>query len=115
MGNAQSMVFETFPLFDVGNKGYVTQHDLETVGHIFQVQAFKGNATQKMIAEYGGKDGVMDKTEYANMMANDGDIPDLMSTILRAYARQLAQIGGLVAAARMRDQVASAVVQYFEL
>merc|ERR1719265_635281 len=113
--NAHQMVFETYPLFDVGQKGYVTADNLHTVGHIFQVQAFKGNATQKMIAKYGGKDGVMDKQEYANMMANDGALPDLMSTILRAYAKQLAQIGGLVAAARMRDQVASAVVQYFEL
>jgi len=49
------------------------------------------------------------------LLVNDPAIPNSMSVILRTYARRLAEIAGNVAAARQRDEVALAVVEYIQL
>jgi len=59
-------------------------------------------------------DGKIDKEDMGNLV-NDDSIPNLMSTVLRSYAAKLSEVAGALARGTMRDEVATAVVSYFQL
>jgi len=111
----EEMIYNTYTLFDVSQSGTVSATDLQSVGELYGITALKGNKAKELVAKYDAdNDGELDATEYALFVA-DPDIPGAMAVVLRAFAKKLSQIAGNVAAARMRDEVASAVVDYFTL
>mmetsp|Transcript_86202 Transcript_86202/g.238997 ORF Transcript_86202/g.238997 Transcript_86202/m.238997 type:complete len:1117 (-) Transcript_86202:109-3459(-) len=113
--NEQAMLDATFALFDVSNTGYVTVTDLKEVASLYRITALQGRVPQDLVDMYDATgDGRLTKDELA-LLVNDATLPDLMSLVLRTYAKRLAEIGGNAAAARHRDEVALAVVDYFAL
>jgi len=109
------MIHDTFNLFDVSGTGFITVDDLHECANLYAMNALAGDKAKHLVAAYD-KDGddKVSPEEFPAMMA-DSTIPGAMATVLRSYAKKLSQISGNVAAARMRDEVAQAVVQYFQL
>merc|ERR1719491_1052907 len=74
-----------------------------------------GDKAKKLCEKYDqDKSGGLSVKEYENFV-EDEDIPGAMAVVLRAWSKKLAQVSGNVAAARMRDEVAFAVVNYLSL
>lgn len=114
-GSEEDMIYNTYTLFDVSQSGGVNAADLQAVGELYGITALKGDKAEALVDVYDAdRDGELDDQEYALFVA-DPSIPGSMAVVLRAFAKKLSQIAGNVAAARMRDEVASAVVDYFTL
>jgi len=113
--NADVMVYNTFTLFDSDNSGEVQAGDLQEVSGIFGIPALSGDKPKQLVKKYdadGG--GGLDEEEFANFV-EDPAIPGIMAVVLRKYAKTLATIGGQVKAAKKRDEVAVATVNYLTL
>mmetsp|Transcript_32146 Transcript_32146/g.84904 ORF Transcript_32146/g.84904 Transcript_32146/m.84904 type:complete len:1034 (+) Transcript_32146:79-3180(+) len=112
---SEQMLEQTFNLFDVSNTGFVTQEDLENVARLYGITALEGTKPAELIARYDlDHTRDLDRAEMAYMVEDD-TVPMIMSVVLRQYARRLAEVGGNVAGARMRGDVAVNVVRYFQL
>lgn len=106
---------ETFNLFDVSDTGSIGVKDLKNVAKIYSVSAFQGDKAEEMIKRHDKNgDGQIDRSEF-NAFVNDPSLPNLMSVLLRSYAKRLAEEAATVGAARLRDEVAERVVGYLEL
>jgi hypothetical protein len=82
-----------------------------TVYHITAVSGVKGD---QLFKTYSGEDGCIDKEEYARLVKSPG-LNGILGTILRTYAEDLSKVGGSLSQAKLRDQVADAVVSYLQL
>mmetsp|Transcript_29899 Transcript_29899/g.86949 ORF Transcript_29899/g.86949 Transcript_29899/m.86949 type:complete len:895 (+) Transcript_29899:74-2758(+) len=113
--NEEYMVYNTFTLFDTDRSGAIHADDLQNVATIYDISALQGDKSRELVDKYdtGGEEG-LDPEEYT-LFVNDPSIPGIMTLVLRTYSRKLADIGGLVGGAKMRDEVASAVTDYFML
>ena len=112
---AEEMLEQTFNLFDVSNTGAVTQEDLASVASLYSISALEGGKPAELVQRYDlDRSGSLDRAEVAYMVGDD-TVPMLMAVVLRQYARRLAEVGGNVAGARMRSDVALHVVRYFQL
>lgn len=114
LGKPQMMI-DTFTLFDVTGTGTISVTDLQNASTIFGISSMQGQSAVDLHETYDtNEDGELDEAEFA-LLVDDERIPMSMSVVLREYARRLSQVAGNVAAARMRDEVALSVVNYFAL
>jgi len=118
--NLDYMVQNTFTLFAVSSSGDIDQagitvKDLQDVSQIYQITALQGSKSEELYAKYDtDKDAALTKSEFEELV-KDATIPGAMSMVLRQYAKKLSQVAGTVKAARLRDEVASSIVEYFQL
>jgi len=111
----EEMEYDTFTLFDASNSGGITAEDIADVARLYSITAFEGNAGAELHAEYDADgDGDVDEQEFS-LLVEDERIPNIMSTVLRSYARRLTEVAGNVRDATRRDMVAFNVVKYFQL
>jgi len=111
----EQMLYDTFTIFDASNTGFISAQDLHDVANMFSLSALQGQVADELFERYDADhDGQIQEPEFA-LLVHDDQIPGAMAMVLRTYARQLAVIAGTVAGARLRDEVASAVVDYFTL
>mmetsp|Transcript_118553 Transcript_118553/g.382722 ORF Transcript_118553/g.382722 Transcript_118553/m.382722 type:complete len:898 (+) Transcript_118553:81-2774(+) len=113
--NEEDMVFNTYTLIDTDNSGEVDADDLQSLATLYGIAALSGDKAQELFVKYDA-DGVggLDVDEYT-LFTHDPSIPGIMSVMLRTYAKKLSAVGGRMASARMRDEVASGVVEYLTL
>lgn len=110
-----SMLHESYNLFDASNTGSISASDLKEVGEVYGISVFAGDSAQSMLTKYDAdEDDALDKDEFA-LFLQDPAIPGAMAVVLRAYSKKLAQVSGTVGSAKKRDEVSSAVVEYLEL
>eukprot|EP00930_Biecheleria_cincta_P034768 TRINITY_DN23984_c0_g1_i1.p1 TRINITY_DN23984_c0_g1~~TRINITY_DN23984_c0_g1_i1.p1 ORF type:complete len:1081 (+),score=234.99 TRINITY_DN23984_c0_g1_i1:65-3307(+) len=113
--NEDEMLEQTFPLFDADNGGSIEVDELQDVGQWYSISALSGKKPAQLMKKYDiSGDGSIEKNEFLALV-NDPSITGAMSIILRRYARKLAEIGGAVGQAKMRDEVAKAVANYVGL
>eukprot|EP00418_Pyrodinium_bahamense_P046787 CAMPEP_0179189102 /NCGR_PEP_ID=MMETSP0796-20121207/93867_1 /TAXON_ID=73915 /ORGANISM="Pyrodinium bahamense, Strain pbaha01" /LENGTH=699 /DNA_ID=CAMNT_0020893223 /DNA_START=45 /DNA_END=2144 /DNA_ORIENTATION=- len=112
---AEGMLHETYTLFDVSQTGVVSIQDLRNVASLYSISALQGTKPEELVEKYDADgDRQLNREEMAEMVEDDS-VPNIMSTVLRTYARKLSEVAGNVAAGVMRDEVALSVVQYFQL
>jgi len=112
---ADLMQHETFNLFDVDSSGMISEDDLHTCAELYAVPTLSGDKGKDLIKTYDANgNGEIDTQEFANLV-EDSSIVGIMATVLRAYAKRLSIVAGTVGAGRLRDEVASNVVKYFQL
>lgn len=113
--NSEQMEHETFHIFDTTNTGTILPLDLKRTGHVWNIPALQGNKSDDLVKRYdkdGGGD--LDRDEFLQMV-HDKDVPNLMSVILRSFAKELSRIAGKVGGARFRGEIAMDVADYLEL
>mmetsp|Transcript_78507 Transcript_78507/g.243500 ORF Transcript_78507/g.243500 Transcript_78507/m.243500 type:complete len:1110 (+) Transcript_78507:45-3374(+) len=109
------MIFESYNLFDASHAGFISTKDLQSVGKIYGINALEKSAADAMFRKYDANaDGKMMQDEF-NLFVDDKQVPNIMSTVLRYFSKKLSTVAGNVRAARYRDEVAKAVVEYFAL
>lgn len=109
------MLLNTYNLFDVSNSGAINITDLENVAEMYQIQALQGAISATLLDTYDADgSGDLNRAEFA-LFVHDDRIPGAMGTVLRAYARQLSQVGGQVGQARTRIEAARAIAAYLQL
>lgn len=115
-GSDPYMEHNTYTLFALTDveKG-ITVQDLKDVAGIYQISALDGSKAEDLHLQYDvNKDAVIDKTEYSSFVL-DESLPNIMAVVLRQYSKKLAQVSGQVRGAKLRDEVANAVVHYLQL
>jgi len=113
--NEDDMISNTYSLIDTDNSGVVTADDLRSLSTLYGIPALSGHKADKLFEKYDANgQGGLGKDEYG-LLVHDPSVPGLMTLTLRTYARRLSAVGGKVAAARMRDEVARTVVKYLSL
>mmetsp|Transcript_4769 Transcript_4769/g.8184 ORF Transcript_4769/g.8184 Transcript_4769/m.8184 type:complete len:916 (+) Transcript_4769:172-2919(+) len=112
---SEELEYDTFNLLDVDGDGVISVSDLQNVSAFYGVEALQGSKSDDLVEAHDtNHDDVIDQDEYTAFV-QDESVPGLMAMVLRQYARQLSVIAGNVQAARMRDEVAHAVVEYLDL
>mmetsp|Transcript_76967 Transcript_76967/g.121073 ORF Transcript_76967/g.121073 Transcript_76967/m.121073 type:complete len:319 (-) Transcript_76967:3-959(-) len=109
------MIFDTFNLYDMEHTGYITLFDVHEVGQSYAIDAYQGAAGTKLFKKYCGDNDRIEKGAEFTAFVNDPSVPYGMAILLRAYAKDMAQIGGEVQKAIKRSDMASAVEQYLTL
>jgi hypothetical protein len=113
--NEALMLHQTFHMFDAMNTGVVTTEGLQDVGHIYDVPALQGKKSHALVVKYDAdKSGDLDHDEFLNLV-HGGDIPNLLSVVLRSFAKSLAKVAGQVGGAKFRAEIASETCDYLEL
>merc|ERR1719446_913406 len=113
--NKEQMMYDTYTLFDVTGTGTISVTDLQNVSNIFGISALQGQMAVDLHETYdANEDGELDEAEF-ELFVDDERIPMSMSVVLREYSRRLSEVSGNLAAARMREEVALSVVNYFAL
>jgi hypothetical protein len=107
------MLYNTFNLFDPDANDCITYEGLQGIATQYGITAVSGSKGEEIFEEYS-KDGCINKEQYAQMVLNPG-LQGILGTILRTYAEDLAEVGGSLNQARLRDDVADAVVDYLNL
>jgi len=110
-----TMIFDTFNLYDMEHLGYITEFDVHEVGSSYAIDAYQGAAGTKLFKKYCGNNSRIEKGAEFTAFVNDATVPYGMAILLRAYAKDMAQIGGEVQKAVKRSDMASAVEQYLTL
>lgn len=111
----EQMIGDTFTLFDVSGTGFVSVQDLQNVSALYSITALEGSKAGQILEKLDKNgDNVLSWDEFGTI-ARDDQMYGVLAMVLRAYAKKLSEIAGRVSSARMRDEVASSVVDYFEL
>jgi len=111
----EEMEYDTFTLFDASNSGGITLEDIADVSRLYSITALEGQSGAELHVQYDADgDGDLDEQEFSHFV-EDERIPNIMSTVLRSYARRLTEVAGNVRDATRRDMVAFYVVRYFQL
>lgn len=115
-GDPEYMRHNTYTLFAVTDPTVgITVQDLKDVADIYSISALQGAKGEQMHLKYdANKDAVIDEKEYMAFV-EDGTITNVMATVLRSYAKRLAEVAGRLSQARLRDEVANAVTKYLQL
>lgn len=109
------MEHETFHLFDTTDTGTIEVVDLQNVAKIYNIPALQGNKSDHLVKKYDDDNsGHLDKDEFM-LMVHDKSVPNLMSVVLRSFAKSLAQVAGQVGGSRFRGEIADDVADYLEL
>eukprot|EP00933_Yihiella_yeosuensis_P061235 TRINITY_DN6403_c1_g4_i1.p1 TRINITY_DN6403_c1_g4~~TRINITY_DN6403_c1_g4_i1.p1 ORF type:complete len:882 (+),score=170.98 TRINITY_DN6403_c1_g4_i1:75-2720(+) len=110
--NELEMINHTYALFDTDNSGRVSGSNLKSAARIYGIPALEGEKADELIKKYEvDGEAWINKEEYAKLV-HDDSLPGVMAVVLRTYAKKLATVGGRLGLARMRDEVADAVVDY---
>jgi hypothetical protein len=109
------MIYDTFNLYDMEHLGYITLFDVHEVGNSYAIDAYQGSAGTKLFNKYCGNNSIIEKGAEFTAFVNDPTVPYGMAILLRAYSKDMAQIGGEVQKAVKRTDMASAVEQYLTL
>ncbi|CAE8584748.1 unnamed protein product [Polarella glacialis] len=113
--NEKEMLSNTYDLFDTDNSGTIREDDLASAAKIYGITSLTGGKAKQIFAKYDQDHaGGITREEYA-LFVHDPTMPGIMTVVLRTYAKKLATIAGRVGLARMRDEVADAVVDYIGL
>lgn len=113
--HSEDMLSQVFELFDVSGTGAISEDDIQKVSILYGITSLQHFKGRQLLKKYdSNKDSKLSKHEFA-LMVRDESIPQASTVILRTYSRKLAEVAGKVAKARMRDEVAHSVVQYFTL
>jgi len=110
-----TMIFDTFNLYDMEHLGYITEFDVHEVGQSYAIDAYQGAAGSKLFKKYCGNNSRIEQGPEFVAFVNDPTVPYGMAILLRAYSKDMAQIGGEVQKAVKRNDMASAVEQYLTL
>jgi len=109
------VVYNTFTLFDLDNTGLITLDNIQETGSMYGITALIGNKGADLFKKYDTDNtGTLTEAQYSAMI-DDPDIPSAATYVLRQFAKKLAQVGGNIAAAIKRDEVATTVVDYMTL
>mmetsp|Transcript_6383 Transcript_6383/g.11671 ORF Transcript_6383/g.11671 Transcript_6383/m.11671 type:complete len:879 (-) Transcript_6383:104-2740(-) len=113
-GMYEEMVWDTYHIFDPYDDG-IDVKELQQAADQYGITALQGQKAQQLMKKYNtdGKGGI-DIHEYEGLVT-DPSLPGLMTTILRTYSNKLSGIGSSVKVAKMRAEVAEAVVDYLTL
>lgn len=106
----------TYTLFALTDKAKgITVQDLKDVSGIYSITALQGDKAEEMHGKYDlNKDAYIDADEYEAFVL-DSSMPFIMSVVLRTYSSRLSAVAGSTRSARMRDEVANALVKYLQL
>jgi hypothetical protein len=111
----EQMFYDTFTLFDASGTGTISKTDLESVAEMYGIDALAGPKATTLHKKYDtDHDGELTEDDYKEFV-HDSTMPGAMSVVLRTFAKKLSTISGNVGAARMRDEVARAVMEYLTL
>merc|ERR1719359_578166 len=111
----QKMVFNTYNIFDVNHRQAVSADDIAQVSSLFGITALAGDKGAALHKKYDfDEDGFLDMEEFSSLM-DDPSVPGCMSYVLRTFAKKLSQIAGQLKGAKMRDEVAECVTEFFQL
>lgn len=114
-GNEQRMRYESYSLFDVSGTGKVSLADIQNVSRLYSIPALQGRKSKELFAKYDENgSGELSRQEFA-LFVHDEALPGVMAVVLRAYARRLSAVAGLMSSARMRDEIAYATMEYLRL
>merc|ERR1719446_1365008 len=113
--NEALMMHQTFHMFDAMNTGAVTADGLKDVGHLYDIPALQGSKSEQLIKMYDvDKSGDLDHKEFLNFV-HGGKIPNILSVVLRSFAKSLAKVAGQVGGAKFRAEIAAQTCDYLEL
>jgi hypothetical protein len=113
--NILQLEHETWHLFDTTNTGTILPQDLKNVASIYNIPALQGNKSDQLVNRYDADEsGDLDKKEFLKMV-HDKDVPNIMSVVLRSFAKSLAQVAGQVGGSKFRGEIAADVADYLEL
>jgi len=114
--NAEDMEYNTYNLFAVSDKDKgISVQDLQDVAQIYDISCMQGSKAEEVHGKYdANQDAVLDASEYS-LFTQDPSVPGIMAIVLRSYAKRLSQVSGAVGGAKLRDEVANAVVTYLQL
>jgi hypothetical protein len=113
--NEALMMHQTFGMFDAMNTGAVTVDGLIDVGHLYDIPALQGSKSEMLIKKYDrDHSGDLDHHEFL-MFVHGGDIPNVLSVVLRSFAKSLAKVAGQVGGAKFRAEIAAQTCDYLEL
>merc|ERR1719487_2956448 len=113
--NEALMMHQTFGMFDAMNTGVVTADGLKDVGHLYDIPALQGSKSEQLIKMYDlDKSGDLDHKEFLNFV-HGGKIPNILSVVLRSFAKSLAKVAGQVGGAKFRAEIAAQTCDYLEL
>mmetsp|Transcript_60675 Transcript_60675/g.130267 ORF Transcript_60675/g.130267 Transcript_60675/m.130267 type:complete len:1039 (-) Transcript_60675:95-3211(-) len=113
--NYEELLDEAYSLFNVDGKGEISAADLQDVADLYSITALQGNKSDDLVQKYDSSGNGQLSFSEMNLLLNDASVPDLLVVVLRTFARRMSEIGGNVAAARQRDEVADSVAQYLGL
>merc|ERR1719217_48395 len=113
--NEALMMHQTFHMFDAMNTGAVTVDGLIDVGHLYDIPALQGSKSAAIIKKYDrDHSGDLNHEEFL-MFVHGGDIPSVLSVVLRSFAKSLAKVAGQVGGAKFRAEIAAQTCDYLEL
>merc|ERR1719217_502767 len=95
-----TMIFDTFNLYDMEHLGYITEFDVHEVGNSYAIDAYQGAAGTKLFKKYAGNNSRIEKGPEFEGFVSDPAAPYAMAILLRQYAKKIAQVGGLVSRAK---------------
>mmetsp|Transcript_7850 Transcript_7850/g.18308 ORF Transcript_7850/g.18308 Transcript_7850/m.18308 type:complete len:994 (-) Transcript_7850:110-3091(-) len=114
-GDEEQMVYDTITILNTDGDGNISVTDLVNASSFYGIECLQQkNAERMMEAHDKDGDGELNEAEYRTFVRDDA-VPDVMGVALREYSKRLSAISGTVAAAKLRDEVAHAVVDYFSL
>jgi hypothetical protein len=113
--NEALMMHQTFHMFDAMNTGAVSVDGLIDVGHLYDIPALQGSKSAAIIKKYDrDHSGDLNHEEFL-MFVHGGDIPSVLSVVLRSFAKSLAKVSGQVGGAKFRAEIAAQTCDYLEL
>lgn len=111
----EQMEYDTFNLFDVSGTGWISVDDLKEVSVMYDFPALAGEKAEELHKDYDvNQDGKIKEDEFS-LLVEDDTVPGVMSEVLRQYSSKLQTIAGNIAAAKDREEVATATVDYLTL
>jgi len=114
-GDEEQMIYDTITILNTDGEGNISVTDLVNASSFYGIECLQQkNAERMMKAHDKDGDGELSEAEYRTFVRDDA-VPDVMGVALREYSKRLSAISGTVASAKLRDEVAHAVVDYFSL
>jgi len=114
-GQHAAIMLETFNVFDSFETGFISLEDLHSVSVMYGIGQLSDHKMQTLFSTHDvNGDGRISRKEFRHLVG-DATVPGLIPIVLRKYAQKLAQVAGSVAGAKMRDEVATCVVEYLAL
>jgi hypothetical protein len=109
------LLYETWNIFDITHTGAVSKDDLQQVTTLYGITALNGDKGDQMIDKYDtNKNGLLEQDEYSDFV-EDPSLSDVMSYVIRVFAKKLTTIAGTLKGARKRDEVAQSLGDYLTL